>query len=106
MLSLELCRWCSRTVSYAADHVPDWQPRILQGMIEVRSVVVNNTHTHKYTHTHTHTHDEKGTKMNAIRNLHLNSSLTGAQSYLKSRTDHLYCAVNRCHFRRTGVSVL
>ena len=27
------------------DHVPDWQPRILLGMVEVRSVSVKNTTT-------------------------------------------------------------
>ena len=32
--------------SYLADHVPDWQPRILLGMVKTRSVIVNNTHTH------------------------------------------------------------
>ena len=29
-----------------ADHVPDWQQRILLGAVEARSVDVNNTHTH------------------------------------------------------------
>ena len=29
-----------------ANHVPDWQPRILLGMVEARSVNVMNTHTH------------------------------------------------------------
>ena len=28
-----------------ADHVPDWQPRILQGMVEARSVNVKKTTT-------------------------------------------------------------
>ena len=36
-----------------ADHVPDWQPRILLGMVEARSVNVNKTNPHIiYTHTH------------------------------------------------------
>ena len=30
--------------SRPADHVPDWQPRILLGMPKVRSVNVRNTH--------------------------------------------------------------
>ena len=41
-----------------ADHVPDWQPRVLLGMVEARSVNVKKTttttHTQadtKYTHT-------------------------------------------------------
>ena len=42
MLSLELCR-CSPDFSFPADHVPDWHPRILLGMVEARSVDVNNT---------------------------------------------------------------
>ena len=33
--------------SCPADHVPDWQPRILMGMVEARSVNVKNTHTHE-----------------------------------------------------------
>ena len=33
-----------------ADHVPDWQPRILLGMVEARSVNVKNIRTHKHTH--------------------------------------------------------
>ena len=39
LLSLELCR-CSSDLFYLcpADHVPDWQPRILLGMVEARSV--------------------------------------------------------------------
>ena len=44
MLSLELCR-CSSTFSCPADHVPDWQPRILLVMVEARSVNVQNTTT-------------------------------------------------------------
>ena len=39
--------------SCPADHVPDWQPRILLGMVEARLVNVKNT---QHTHTHTHTH--------------------------------------------------
>ena len=39
--------------SCPANHVPDWQPRILLGMVEGRSVNVKNTHTHTHTHTHT-----------------------------------------------------
>ena len=35
--------------SRPADHVPDWQPRILLGMPEVRSVNVRNTHTYSHT---------------------------------------------------------
>ena len=30
--------------SCPADHVPDWQPRILLGMVEARSINVKNTH--------------------------------------------------------------
>ena len=33
------------------DHVPDWQPRVLLGMVEARSVHVKNIHTHTHTHT-------------------------------------------------------
>ena len=32
-----------------ADHVPDWQPRILLGMVEARSVNAKNTHNHTHT---------------------------------------------------------
>ena len=32
--------------SRPADHVPDWQPRILLGMVEARSVNMKNAHTH------------------------------------------------------------
>ena len=37
LLSLELGR-CSSDLFCPADHVPDWQPRILLGMVEARSV--------------------------------------------------------------------
>ena len=33
MLSLELCR-CFFRIFLSVDHVPDWQPRILLGMVE------------------------------------------------------------------------
>ena len=33
-----------------ADHVPDWQPRILLGMVEARSVNVKKTTTTSHTH--------------------------------------------------------
>ena len=52
------------------NRVPDWQPRILLGIVDARSVNVKNTHTHTHmtrpdcavmcnlinTHTHTYTH--------------------------------------------------
>ena len=38
------------TFSCSADHVPDWQPRILLGMFKARSVNVKNKHN---THTQT-----------------------------------------------------
>ena len=46
MLSLELCR-CSSDLflSSRPRTVPDWQPRILLGMVEARSVNVKNTTT-------------------------------------------------------------
>ena len=47
MLSLELVDVTSN-IFLSADHVPDWQPRILPGMVEARSVQVK-----KHTHTHT-----------------------------------------------------
>ena len=34
--------------SCPADNVPDWQPRILLGIAEARSVNVKNTHTSRY----------------------------------------------------------
>ena len=34
-----------------ADHVPDWQPRVLLGMVEARSVNVKKTTTTTHTHT-------------------------------------------------------
>ena len=45
-----LCsRWsfvdASLIFSCPEDHVPDWQPRILLGMVDARSVNVKNTHT-------------------------------------------------------------
>ena len=39
-----------------ADHVPDWQPRILLGMVEARSVNVKKTTTSRV---ETHTGDEE-----------------------------------------------
>ena len=44
LLSLELSR-CSSDLFCPADHVPDWQPRILPGMVEARSVNVKKTPT-------------------------------------------------------------
>ena len=42
-------RWCfvgiPLTFSCPADHVPDWQPRILLGMVEARSINLKNTTT-------------------------------------------------------------
>ena len=38
-----------------ADHVPDWQPRVLLGMVEARSVNVKKTTTMNGKKTHTHT---------------------------------------------------
>ena len=51
MLPLEHCRCSSDLFLFPADHLPDWQPRILQGMVEARSGNVKNTHTHTL-HTH------------------------------------------------------
>ena len=39
LLSLKLGR-CSSDLFLSADHVPDWQPRIVLGMVEARSVNV------------------------------------------------------------------
>ena len=36
--------------SCPADHVPDWQPCILLGMVEAQSVNVKSTHTHITNH--------------------------------------------------------
>ena len=45
MLSLELC-YAPLIISCPADHVPDWQHRILLGKVAARSVSnMNNTHT-------------------------------------------------------------
>ena len=44
LLSLELGR-CSSDFFCPADHVPDWQPRVLLGMVEARSVNVKKTTT-------------------------------------------------------------
>ena len=41
--------------SYPADHVPNWQPRILLAMVEARSVLKTQTHRHTDTQTHRHT---------------------------------------------------
>ena len=61
-LFLSLCRFCVFVLFFCsqwslvdvpliffcpADHVPDWQPRVLLGMVEVRSVNVKKTTTHK-----------------------------------------------------------
>ena len=51
LLSLELGIRCSLISFCPADHVPDWQPRIVLGMVEARSV--NNVkkklkHSHSY----------------------------------------------------------
>ena len=43
LLSLELC--VPLIFFCAADHVPDWQPRILLGMVEARSVNMKKTTT-------------------------------------------------------------
>ena len=62
MLSLEVFFFFF--FSCPADHVPDWQPRILLGMVEARSVNVTSTHNdraglrgyvqfNKYTYIHT-----------------------------------------------------
>ena len=43
-LSRGLSPWCDPlTLVPLCDHVPDWQPRILLGMVEARSVNVKNT---------------------------------------------------------------
>ena len=44
LLSLELGR-CSLIFFCPADHVPDWQPRVLLRMVESRSVNVKKTTT-------------------------------------------------------------
>ena len=62
LLFLSFCRFlflflCSRRslvgvlliFSCPEDHVPDWQPRIILGMVEARSVNVKNTTTTVYT---------------------------------------------------------
>ena len=43
LLSLELGRCSSLIFFCPADHVPDWQPRVLLGMVEARSVNVKKT---------------------------------------------------------------
>ena len=45
LLSLELGRYVPLIFFCPADHVPDWQPRILLGMVEARSVNVKKTTT-------------------------------------------------------------
>ena len=45
LLSLELCRCSSDLFLSPVDHVPDWQPRILLGTVEARSVNVKKTTT-------------------------------------------------------------
>ena len=45
LLSLELGRCSSDLFFCPADHVPDWQPRVLLGMVEARSVNVKKTTT-------------------------------------------------------------
>ena len=47
---------------YPADHVPDWQPRVLLGMVEARSVNVKKTTTTK-THYSTQNRDPNGYKI-------------------------------------------
>ena len=49
MLSLELVD-IPLIFSCPADHVPDWQPYMLLGMVETRSVNVKNTHAHITNH--------------------------------------------------------
>ena len=55
MLSFGLYRYCDTVhvlepliFSCPADHVPVWQPRILLGMVEARSVDVKNTITQQH----------------------------------------------------------
>ena len=45
LLSLELMVDVPLIFSCPADHVPDWQPRVLLGMVEARSVNVKKTTT-------------------------------------------------------------
>ena len=45
LLSLELGRYVPLIFFCPADHVPDWQPRVLLGMVEARSVNVKKTTT-------------------------------------------------------------
>ena len=52
--------------SCPADHVPDWQPRILLGVVEARSVNAKNTRIHAHTNTHTHAHTGAGTETRAV----------------------------------------
>ena len=45
-LDVELCRLDGLLIFFCpADHVPDWQPRILLGMVEARSIDVKKTTT-------------------------------------------------------------
>ena len=53
------------SVCCPADHVPDWQPRILLGRVEARSINVKNTHTHTYSNESHHL--AEGTEVARLR---------------------------------------
>ena len=52
-----------------ADHVPDWQPRVLLGMVEARSVNNVKKTTTQQQHQHAHTYTNRGCEK---RKAHIN----------------------------------
>ena len=60
-----------------ADHVPDWQPRVLLGMVEARSVNVKKTTTTKISLNNIYCSQEKNS-----RPQHYSSSLTGRHIFV------------------------
>ena len=46
-----------------ADHIPDWQPRVLLGMVEARPVNVKKTTTTKTTTTYIHTGSTRNSEL-------------------------------------------
>ena len=72
MLPLELCTEdisLELIFSCPADHVPDWQLRILLGMVEARSVDVKNTTTTRFFFKQLLTQCcyHRGTRLNAMK---------------------------------------
>ena len=68
--------------SCPADYVPEWQPRILLGMVEAQSINVKNTQTH----THTHVQSKLSRALHAHRGKKLLQDLQTLESTAMKRS--------------------